>query len=184
MSDEELFQRSLQGDEEAFMQIYLRHGRDLFGFAMRSLGRREVAEDLIHDSFLVLLKKPSGFDSSKGSLRLYLFGIARNLIRKRLRRLNALEAERVEWRSQDQGRDPHQMIVRAEREERVRLAIFRLPPPQREALVLFHYQGFSLNEISRITGDRVDAVKQRLFRARMTLRKCLVDDLPVASAGK
>lgn len=180
--DERLLRLSMKGDDEAFLLLYQRHGQDLYGFALRSLGRREAAEDVTHDSFLALLERPSGFDSSRGELRLYLFGIARNLIRRRQKLDQATDAV-TDQRSDQESLDPHQVIEKMEMVERVRRAIFDLPPLQRESLILFHYQGFSLQEICRITGDGLEAVKQRLFRARATLRKNLLD-LPIAGAGK
>lgn len=183
MEDAELLHLSMKGDDEAFLMLYQRHGHDLFGFAMRSLGSREAAEDVTHDSFLALLERPSGYNSSRGQLRLYLFGIARNLIRRRLKSEHATDMVRKHAGGQG-GLDPHQMIEKMEIVERVRSAIFELPPLQRESLILFHYQGFSLHEICQITGDGLEAVKQRLFRARATLRRNLLGGLPMASAGK
>jgi RNA polymerase sigma-70 factor (ECF subfamily) len=55
----------------------------------------------------------------------------------------------------------------------VRRAVFSLAPLQREALVLFEYEGLSLNEIAEITGADVGAVKGRLFRARERLKSIL-----------
>jgi RNA polymerase sigma-70 factor (ECF subfamily) len=56
---------------------------------------------------------------------------------------------------------------------KVREAILSLPAFQREALVLFEYEGLSLNEISRVVGADVGAVKARLFRAREGLKSIL-----------
>ena len=55
----------------------------------------------------------------------------------------------------------------------VRRAVFSLPPLQREALILFEYEGLSLNEIAEITGADVGAIKGRLFRARERLKAIL-----------
>jgi RNA polymerase sigma-70 factor (ECF subfamily) len=55
----------------------------------------------------------------------------------------------------------------------VREAIFNLPPLQREALILFEYEGLSLNEVAEVAGTDTGAIKARLYRAREGLRRML-----------
>jgi RNA polymerase sigma-70 factor (ECF subfamily) len=55
----------------------------------------------------------------------------------------------------------------------VREAVFRLPPLQREVLILFEYEGLSLSEVAEIAGTDVGAIKSRLYRARERLKRCL-----------
>jgi RNA polymerase sigma-70 factor (ECF subfamily) len=56
---------------------------------------------------------------------------------------------------------------------KVKEAIFSLPPLQREALILFEYEGLSLNEVAEIAGTDVGAIKARLYRAREGLKRLL-----------
>ena len=56
---------------------------------------------------------------------------------------------------------------------KVKEAVLELPPLQREALVLFEYEGFSLNEVANVVGTDVGAVKARLYRARQRLKNRL-----------
>jgi RNA polymerase sigma-70 factor (ECF subfamily) len=68
---------------------------------------------------------------------------------------------------------PLRKLLDEELAAEVRRAVFSLAPLQREALVLFEYEGLSLNEIAEITGADVGAVKGRLFRARERLKSIL-----------
>jgi RNA polymerase sigma-70 factor (ECF subfamily) len=139
------------------------------------LGSTEMAEDITHDCFLSLIKRPENFDPSRGSLKTYLYSAARNLSLKHFRS-TAREADVEEFgeepsipvREQPLGR-----LLDEELSSKVKEAVFSLPPLQREALVLFEYEGLALSEIASIVGADVGAVKARLHRARERLRNTL-----------
>lgn len=69
--------------------------------------------------------------------------------------------------------EPLRQVLDAELVEKVKEAIADLPPLQREALVLFEYEGLPMNEIASVVGSDVGAVKSRLHRARERLRSSL-----------
>jgi len=175
ITDELLLQRAGEGDQAAFLELYERHREPIFHFAYRLLGSVEIAEDVTHDCFLSLIRKPENFRSERGGLRTYLFAAARNLAMKHFRnqgREAALdemaEEPRVSERQQPLGR-----LLDEELALEVTRAVLGLPPLQREALVLFEYEGLALREIAQIVGADVGAVKARLFRARESLRNTL-----------
>src|SRR5438105_8063078 len=64
MTDEKLLQRAGRGDEAAFLALYERHRTTVFRFAYRMLGSAAVAEELTHDCFLSLVRRPEGFATS------------------------------------------------------------------------------------------------------------------------
>jgi len=70
-------------------------------------------------------------------------------------------------------RGPLRQLLDEELATKVRDAVFSLPPLQREALILFEYEGLSLNEVADIAGTDVGAIKARLYRARESLRRVL-----------
>src|SRR3982750_3191867 len=70
-------------------------------------------------------------------------------------------------------RGPLRKVLDEELATQVREAIFSLPPLQREALILFEYEGLSLNEVAEIAGTDAGAIKARLYRARESLRRIL-----------
>ncbi len=175
ITDELLLQRAGDGDQAAFLELYERHRQPIFHFAYRLLGSVEIAEDVTHECFLSLIRKPENFRSERGRLRSYLFAAARNLALKHFRnqgREAALDEVAEEPRISER-QQPLRRLLDEELALEVRQAVLGLPPLQREALVLFEYEGLALSEIADIVGADVGAVKARLFRARESLRNTL-----------
>jgi RNA polymerase sigma-70 factor (ECF subfamily) len=128
-----------------------------------------VAEDVTQECFLTLVRGMA-FDGDRGGLRTYLFGIARNLV---LRRLRISEREAEEAAEAAAPIDVLGDLLEAERSELLAGAIAKLSMLQREAIVLFTFEELSLEEIAKITGVDVGTVKSRLHRARESLRSAL-----------
>jgi RNA polymerase sigma-70 factor, ECF subfamily len=182
-TDEVLLRKAGEGDQAAFLELYDRHRQPIFRFAYRLLGEVDIAEDVTHDCFLSLIRKPENFRPERASLRTYLFAAARNLALKHFRttgRETGLD-EMTEEPELSPRHQPLRKLLDEELAAEVRRAVFSLAPLQREALVLFEYEGLSLNEIAEITGADVGAVKGRLFRARERLKSIL---RPYVNSGK
>jgi len=151
-----------------FREAFRLHKDVLYRFAYRMTGSRPVAEDVVQEAYLALWRKPGAYDPRRGAVRAFLLGIARNLILKRWRDERAheeLDAETpvcqpVDWPAE-------------ERAALVARAIARLPPLQRETLILAEYEEMPLEEIARATGAELAATKSRLHRARENLRRLL-----------
>ena len=110
----------------------------------------ENAEDLTHDCFLSLIKRVASFEPGRASLRTYLLAAIRNLWLKQLRTLGR-ESALDEFDENDfiaAGKAPLGRLLDDEMSLKVAEAVAALPPSQREALVLFEYEGISLNEIA------------------------------------
>lgn len=167
--DFRLLKAARHGDEGSFLALYHRYRTPLFRFAWRLTGSVATAEDVLQECFLALLAGAS-FDVDRGSLRAYLFGIARNLALKRIR---LVERESEELEDTEADLDALENLLSAERSEVVARAVLALPPFQREALILIEYEELSLEEIAQAAGIEVGAVKARLHRARETLRRRL-----------
>ena len=163
------------GDATAFRHLYERHRAAIFKFSYRLTGAVEVAEDITHDCFLSLIRKPQNFQPDRASLRTYLLSAARNLWLKQLRSLGREGAlDELEERAIiSPDREPLHRLLDDELSAKVQEAVFSLPPLQREALVLFEYEGLALSEIASLIGTDVGAVKSRLHRARERLRNVL-----------
>jgi len=171
--DAKLLHEALRGDNTAFDALYRTHRTALFQFAWRLTGSVAAAEDVTQECFLALLGG-SRFDSGHGTLRTYLFGIARHLAWKHVR-LEDRETESCEADdSPAAAADPLSGLMARERAALVEQAILALPPLQREALILSEYEELSLEEIAAIAGVDVGTVKSRLHRARQALRRRLV----------
>ena len=174
-TDELLLEKAGDGDQAAFLELYDRYREPIFRFAYRLLGSVEIAEDVTHDCFLSLIRKPENYRPERASLKTYLYAAARNLALKHFRnqgRETGMEEVSEEPREAP-SRGPLRRLLDEELATQVREAIFSLPPLQREALILFEYEGLSLNEVAEIAGTDVGAVKARLYRAREGLRRIL-----------
>ena len=175
ITDELLLERAGGGDQAAFLELYQRHRDAVFRFAYRFLGSVEKAEDITHDCFLGLIRNPGNFKPGRASLRTYLYSAARNLSFKQYRlseREGSFEELTVEP-PVPARQQPLSQLLDEELIIKVKEAVSRLPPLQREALVLFEYQELPLNEIANVVGTDVGAVKARLHRARQRLRRAL-----------
>ena len=174
-TDEVLLNKAGEGDQAAFLELYERYREPIFRFAYRLLGSVEIAEDVTHDCFLSLIRKPENYRPERASLKTYLYAAARNLALKHFRsqgRETGLD-EVTEEPKDSPRRGPLRRLLDEELATLVRDAVFSLPPLQREALILFEYEGLSLNEVAEIAGTDAGAIKARLYRAREGLRRVL-----------
>lgn len=80
--DIELMRRLSRGDEDAFLEFYRRHQGGLYRYAAHMTGRPESAADVVQETFLTLVRQAKKFDEEKGAPAAFLYGIARNHIRK------------------------------------------------------------------------------------------------------
>ena len=151
-----------------FRQAYAQHKDVLYRFAWRMAGSAEAAEDLVQDCFLMLWRNAVTYRAERGNLRAFLVGVTRNLAMKRLERERPFD-ELEEESAICEPIDP----AGRERGEMVAQAVAILPPLQREALVLAEYEEMSLEEIALVSGIELAAVKSRLHRARVNLRRML-----------
>jgi RNA polymerase sigma-70 factor (ECF subfamily) len=153
--------------ETAFQSAFDDHKDAVYRFAWRMSGP-EAAEDITQDVFLTLLHHPERFDATRGTLRAFLLGIARNLALKRWR-----DAHRWDPLDDEAFVAPAIDPTQSETAEIVGAAVRALPPLQREALILAEYEELSLDEIARAVDAEVGTVKSRLHRARQNLKRLL-----------
>lgn len=145
------------------------HHQAVFSFVYRLTRKADLAEDLTQDCFLAYVRAPERFDAECGaSLKTYLIAIARNLALKHIRDYGREDqiGEDAVLISAESGRAPDVAAT-------VESAVASLAPLQQEALVLFEYEGFTLEEIAAIVGADIGTVKSRLHRARERLRRIL-----------
>jgi RNA polymerase sigma-70 factor, ECF subfamily len=151
-----------------FREAFHAHRDVLFRFTYRMTGSASEAEEMVQDCFLALWRKPRAYDPSRGSLRSFLLGAARNQVLKRWR-----DQRRHESLDHETPCDTFLDLEAKERAAAVSRAVLSLPPLQREALVLAEYEELSLEEIARVTGAEIAGVKSRLHRARENLQRML-----------
>jgi RNA polymerase sigma-70 factor (ECF subfamily) len=176
-NDETLLRLMMAGDADAFAALYDRRQPSVYRFALRMSGSHAVAEDVTQDVFMALMRDGNDFDSSRGSVAAYLYGIARNRVLKRLARdrsFVSLSGETADdATSGDErfitGDDPLDELARNETIEAVRQAILALPAHYREVVVLCNMQEMNYEQAAAIIGCPVGTVRSRLHRARQML---------------
>src|SRR5664279_2140399 len=82
LRDIELMRRLSKGDESAFLEFYRRHQGGIYRYALHMAGRPEAAADVVQETFLTLIRHSTKFDEEKGAPAAFLYGIARNHVRK------------------------------------------------------------------------------------------------------
>ena len=174
--DRELLQRAAAGDRRAFEALYGRHKNVIYRFARAMTGSPDAAADVTQDVFLALMRDLSRYDARRSALTTYLYGIARNLTRERLRRERrflSLDVIGVAARRTDAGA-PVDGLCSIEDVARVRAALRTLPSRYREAIILCDLHDRSYEEAAVIIRTSVGAVRSRLHRARRMLRERLL----------
>lgn len=178
ISDEELLRQMMAGDADAFEQLYDRRQGGIYQFALRMSGSHSLAEDVVQDVFIELMRDGYQFDQSRGTVAGYLFGMARHKLLRRLKRersfISMTDGEEVEDQSKVEERfltraDPLSEFVRSETIETVRQAVLSLPEHYREIVVLCSLQEMSYEQAAAIVGCPVGTVRSRLNRARAML---------------
>jgi RNA polymerase sigma-70 factor (ECF subfamily) len=168
-------ERAAHGDEEAFRLLVERWERPVFRFLARMLSSREEAEDASQETFLRVFEQSKRYQR-RGQFRSWLFRIAGNLARSRLRRRRVLQWVRLEPVLHDRP-DPRDGAEEGLEKEEVRRAIREalgsLPRRQREAVLLRRYEEMSYAEIASAMGVTVPAVESLLQRAMTSLRRSL-----------
>ncbi len=173
--DRELMARVQAGDEAALGRLMERWERPVKSVIGRLVGNAAEAEELAQEAFVRLWQQRERFRAG-AEFRPWMLSLALNLARNRLRwwrrrPLVALE----DWTRLPpaDGVDGAGALEARERAEAVRAAVAELPLEQREALVLYEYEGLGQAEIAAIAGTTPKAVERRLERARAALRVSL-----------
>ena len=158
--------------------IFTRYKTPVLNYALRILGNRADAEDVVSDVFLAVFGGKYRFDP-KAKFSTWAFAVTRNRcidkIRKRKRFLpfvfrNEGTKELEEWDPPDTKDLPRENLEKSETARRVQSAIQKLPLEQKEALVLREYHDLSYEEISNVLDCSLSKVKVLIFRARENLK--------------
>lgn len=173
LEDAELVRLSLDGRRDAFDVIVERHRRAVYQLCYRFVSNHEDASDLAQDVFIRAYRGLRGF-KGQSALGTWLYRIGVNVCLNRVSvkgpKTEAFEAvERVDVRVEPADRT----LVRAETAAQVRAAIARLPRKQRATLILRAYHELPHEEIAKILGSSVGAVKANFFHALANLKKIL-----------
>lgn len=168
-TDEELFSRVQQNDEQAFYTLYRRYSRQIYGFCRRMLGNDQAAEDAFQIVVATVYEKRDTF--SGGSFSAWFYTIARNrcikLLNKEKPKVRMDDVPNIE---QTLSHDQHCDTIL---HEAIRSAIAELPDDLREAFELRYIDDYQYDTIAEILGISLSLAKVRVFRARKIIQKTL-----------
>ncbi len=159
--DREVWKKISRGNADAFDAFYRENAPRLRGFLRQVVGNPQTAEDIAQDTITDMWNRPNGFQPERGTLRGYLFGIAKK---------QASEW----WRKQPSGTlaaEEEKSLCRTESASIMGDALNRLPEEQRTLLWLREVEGLSYAELALNLEIPVGTVRSRLFAAREALRK-------------
>ena len=179
-NDTDLLRQMRAGTAAAFQALYQRHQAPPFRFALLRSGSADTAADIVQEVFMGLLTDSFKFDPLRGELRTFLFGVARNLVHKheepRLRLASLPDPDEEGELELDAGSEAAEPLARMlgnELAEEVRRALALLPPPYRDAVILYELHDLSYLEIAAICQVDIGTVRSRLSRGRAALAKRL-----------
>ncbi len=183
-ADLELVRRVAAGDRSAVDDLYERFRRPAFALARRVLADDTLAEDVLQDVFLGIWRDPGAFDGSRGSVASWLLAMVHH------KAVDAVRREESHRRRQARAEDD--LLLSAPTQvtdvedaawqrldaERVRAALRALPEPQREALTLAYYGGYTQREVAALTHTPLGTVKTRMLAGMRRLRDTLGTAMP------
>ncbi|WP_235494458.1 sigma-70 family RNA polymerase sigma factor [Geodermatophilus sp. Leaf369] len=177
--DLELIRRLQAGDRTAVEDLYDRFRRPAFALARRVLADDTLAEDVLQDVFLTVWKSPHAFDTARGSFASWLLAMVHH------KAVDAVRREESHRRRQTRVEDDLRLTEPVSHRdvedeawdrvvsERVRSALQALPAPQREALTLAYYGGYTQREVAALTGTPLGTVKTRMLAGMRRLKENL-----------
>jgi RNA polymerase sigma-70 factor, ECF subfamily len=173
-SDSDLLRLLSGGDQKAFLEFYRKHQGVVYRFALHMSGKTEIAEEVTQDVFVVVMKLAKRYDSERGSVPAFLYGIARNFVLRALERerpyITGLDDPAGEFAGRLAGElDIFSDLVQNERLETLRKAVLALPPAYREVVVLCDLHERDYAEAASALGCAIGTVRSRLHRARALL---------------
>jgi RNA polymerase sigma-70 factor (ECF subfamily) len=198
-NDAALVREVASGSQEALAAVYDRYAEVVYAAAIRLTSDRQVAEEVVQETFLALWNRAELFDPSAGSLAAWLHTIARNRTVDRLRAagrrpnlvpfssaggsdeqdpaaFERIVATGTVLGGADLGPGPEGELAAAELRDVIRDALAGLPEHERTALVLAYREELTQSEIAERLGWPLGTVKTRTRRALLRLREALADE--------
>jgi RNA polymerase sigma-70 factor (ECF subfamily) len=178
LDDGQLVALVAQRDPGALEALYDRFGKVAYSLARRILADETIAQDVVQEVFLSLWRDASRFDPAKGSVSTYLLSMTHHRAVDAVRREENLRRHRtsdevLEFEASQQ--DVEAQVEAAERRAQVRGALGQLPAPQREALLLAYFGGYTQQEVANLVGVPLGTVKTRMAAGMRKLKDALRD---------
>jgi len=141
----------------AFERLYYEQGSSVRRFLQVWLRNSSLADDLTQETFLQFWRCPAAFDVKRGSIRAYLFGIARN--------------KAADWHRHNKAYPVvNEQVAQYSNSAVIKDAVNQLPQDLRTVLWLREVEGYSYDELAKILKIPIGTVRSRLYSARQQLR--------------
>lgn len=185
MNEGLLLEKAKKGDVEAFEQLIAGYQKRVFNIALKMIGNPEDASELAQETFIRVFKSIGKF-KEESLFSTWIYRIATNICLDELRKRKGkkeisldedikLENGEVSRQIEDTGPSPEAVAERNELRRKVNDAIGLLTEEHRLVIIMRDIQGFSYEEIAKITGCPEGTVKSRINRARQSLKQLLKD---------
>ena len=170
--------KGVDPDERAgFEQLFRETRTDLLAYVLRRSQSTEDAADVLAETYLIAWQKLDAIPSGERA-RLWLFGVARNLLLKGASRHRSRHALVERLAGELRRAHPPHAPVEDERSSALRAALAALPERDREILMLTAWEGLTPKQIAVVVGIPVNLVRVRLHRARTRLKRDLTVPRP------
>ncbi|HEV8589921.1 MAG TPA: RNA polymerase sigma factor [Pyrinomonadaceae bacterium] len=176
-TDEQMVERALSGDPEAFGEIVRRWERRIFALSFGMLGREDDARDATQETFLAAFRNLRGF-RGEAKVSSWLHRIAVNQCITRQRRAKVRSETALEDEAEKNAAvfalpadvSPARAAEYQEVSVAVRKAVCALPPDLRQVVVMKEFEELTFQEISDVLGVPLSTVKSRLYTALRQLQ--------------
>lgn len=181
ISDYELLQRFINGEQSCFEQIIKRHKNKVFAYISLYIRDQALAEDIFQDTFMKVIQSVKcGKYQDNGKFISWVMRIAHNLIIDHFRRIKQMntisndeyDSDLFNSKNLSESTVEDDMIKRQIQKD-VRKMISLLPDDQREVVILRHYAGLSFKEIAEITDVSINTALGRMRYALINMRKIM-----------
>jgi RNA polymerase sigma-70 factor, ECF subfamily len=173
--DLELLRQLAKGNDDAFESLYERYQGPIYRYVLHMTGSFAIAEEITQEAFMAIIGKPGSYDAAQGTLAGYLFGIARNHMRRSMQQSAHDVPFMEESAEEDAGgmQDDIDLLEELSQEESLeclRKAVLALPEAYREVVVLCELQEMTYPEAAAVLKCSPGTVASRLHRAKAMLK--------------
>ncbi len=174
IEDFQLARECAGGDERAMKELYSRYAAGLYGLCIRYVGDRELARDLMHDSFIKIYDTIGKY-RPVGSLKSWMARVTVNLVIDHLRKARRLETVAMEPVAEKIPDEPSSDEIRIVPKEEIMKMVACLPETKRVIFNLFCVEGYSHKDIAAMLGIKEKTSSSLLFKAREQLAQSVRD---------
>ena len=186
MTEQELIAAARRGSETAFEELVRLYEKRVYHLALRMSGGQEDALEIAQEAFLAAWRGLPAFRGEAG-FATWLYRLATNLcldhLRAQKRRTQSMgpalsldDEENGPVQVADQQLQPQEAVERSERRRALERGLASLPDHHRQVLIMRELSGLSYQEIAQVLDLDLGTVKSRIARARLSLRKILLED--------